>query len=200
MTVEKAAISSLTVKINGEEVTGDSYVGVIGKAFSLSAVTVPAENDGVKWFQLSEWVRRNELTESTFTPVSAAPVTLRCEAQKDGYTIFKDITVTAVDAVGIAVQPTNASVTYGDTALPNELTGLTTEFESGNTVSAQWFVQSSDAKPDIALTGPKDLTSQPPMGKLRFHIRLMRFLPGILQNDGSAAAALSVRLPVMLSH
>ena len=167
VTVEKAAISSLTVKINGEEVTGDSYVGVIGKAFSLSAVTVPAENDGVKWFQLSEG-SKNELTESTFTPVSAAPVTLRCEAQKDGYTIFKDITVTAVDAVGIAVQPTNASVTYGDTALPNELTGLTTEFESGNTVSAQWFVQSSDAKPDIALTGPKDLTSQTAYGEAAF--------------------------------
>ena len=32
VTVKEAAISSLTVKINGEEVTGDSYVGVIGKA------------------------------------------------------------------------------------------------------------------------------------------------------------------------
>ena len=167
VTVEKAAISSLTVKINGEEVTGDSYVGVIGKAFSLSAVTVPAENDGVKWFQLSEG-SKNELTESTFTPVSSAPVTLRCEAQKDGYTIFKDITVTAVVAVGIVTQPTNASVAYGDTALPNELTNLTTEFESGNTVSAQWFVQSSDAKPDIALTESKSLTSQTAYGEAAF--------------------------------
>ena len=167
VTVKEAAISSLTVKINGEEVTGDSYVGVIGKAFSLSAVTVPAENDGVKWFQLSE-ESKNELTDSTFTPVSAAPVTLRCEVQKNGYTIFKDITVTAVVAVGIVTQPTNASVTYGDTALPNELTNLTTEFESGNTVSAQWFVQSSDAKTDIALTGPKDLTSQTAYGEAAF--------------------------------
>ena len=167
VTVETAAISSLTVKINDEEVTGDSYVGVIGKTFSLSAVTVPAENDGVKWFQLSE-ESKNELTDCTFTPVSAAPVTLRCEVQKNGYTIFKDITVTAVVAVGIVTQPTNASVTYGDTALPNELTNLTTEFESGNTVSAQWFVQSSDAKPDIALTGPKDLTSQTAYGEVAF--------------------------------
>ena len=167
MTVKEAAISGLTVKINGEEVTGDSYAGVIGKAFSLSAVTVPAENVGVKWFQLSE-ESKNELTDCTFTPVSAAPVTLRCEAKKDGYTIFKDITVTAVVAVGIVTQPTNASVIYGDTALPNELTNLTTEFESGNTVSAQWFVQSSDAKTDIALTGPKDLTSQTAYGEVAF--------------------------------
>ena len=167
VTVEEAVISSLTVKINDEEVTGDSYVGVIGKAFSLSAVTDPVENVDVKWFQLSE-ESKNALTESTFTPVSAAPVTLRCEAQKDGYTIFKDITVTAVVAVGIVTQPTNASVTYGDTALPNELTNLTTEFESGNTVSAQWFVQSSDAKTDIALTGPKDLTSQTAYGEAAF--------------------------------
>ena len=167
VTVEKAAISSLTVKINGEEVTGDSYAGVIGKAFSLSAVTVPAENVGVKWFQLSE-ESKNELTDCTFTPVSAAPVTLRCEAKKDGYTIFKDITVTAVVAVGIVTQPTNASVIYGDTALPNELTNLTTEFESGNTVSAQWFVQSSDAKPDIALTKSKSLTSQTAYGEAAF--------------------------------
>ena len=167
VTVKEAAISGLTVKINGEEVTGDSYAGVIGKAFSLSAVTVPAENVGVKWFQLSE-ESKNELTDCTFTPVSAAPVTLRCEAKKDGYTIFKDITVTAVVAVGIVTQPTNASVIYGDTALPNELTNLTTEFESGNTVSAQWFVQSSDAKTDIALTGPKDLTSQTAYGEVAF--------------------------------
>ena len=167
VTVKEAAISSLTVKINGEEVTGDSYVGVIGKAFSLSAVTDPVENVDVKWFQLSE-ESKNALTESTFTPVSAAPVTLRCEVQKNGYTIFKDITVTAVVAVGIVTQPTNASVTYGDTALPNELTNLTTEFESGNTVSAQWFVQSSDAKTDIALTGPKDLTSQTAYGEAAF--------------------------------
>ena len=167
VTVEEAVVSSLTVKINGEEVTGDSYVGVIGKAFSLSAVTDPVENVDVKWFQLSE-ESKNALTESTFTPVSAAPVTLRCEAQKDGYTIFKDIAVTAVVAVGIVMQPTNASVTYGDTALPNELTNLTTEFESGNTVSAQWFVQSSDAKTDIALTGPKDLTSQTAYGEAAF--------------------------------
>lgn len=167
VTVEEAVINSLTVKINGEEVTGDSYVGVIGKAFSLSAVTDPVENVDVKWFQLSE-ESKNALTESTFTPVSAAPVTLRCEAKKDGYTIFKDITVTAVVTVGIVTQPTNASVTYGDTALPNELTNLTTEFESGNTVSAQWFVQSSDAEPDIALTGSKDLTSQTAYGEAAF--------------------------------
>ena len=167
VTVKEAAISSLTVKINDEEVTGDSYVGVIGKAFSLSAVTDPVENVDVKWFQLSE-ESKNALTDSTFTPVSAAPVTLRCEVQKNGYTIFKDITVTAVVAVGIVTQPTNASVTYGDTALPNELTNLTTELESGNTVSAQWFVQSSDAKTDIALTGPKDLTSQTAYGEVAF--------------------------------
>lgn len=167
VTVEEAVISSLTVKINGEEVTGDSYVGVIGKAFSLSAVTDPVENVDVKWFQLSE-ESKNALTESTFTPVSAAPVTLRCEAQKDGYTIFKDITVTAVVAVGIVMQPTNASVTYGDTALPNELTNLTTEFESSNTVSAQWFVQSSDAKQDIALTKSKSLTSKAAYGEAAF--------------------------------
>ena len=167
VTVEEAVISSLTVKINGEEVTGDSYVGVIGKAFSLSAVTDPVENVDVKWFQLSE-ESKNALTDRTFTPVSAAPVTLRCEAQKDGYTIFKDITVTAVVAVGIVTQPTNASVTYGDTALPNELTDLTTEFESGNTVSAQWFVQSSDAKPDIALTESKSLTSKAAYGEAAF--------------------------------
>ena len=167
VTVKEAAISSLTVKINGEEVTGDSYTGVIGKAISLSAVTVPAENDGVKWFQLSE-ESKNALTDRTFTPVSAAPVTLRCEVQKNGYTIFKDITVTAVVAVGIVTQPTNASVTYGDTALPNELTDLTTEFESGNTVSAQWFVQSSDAKPDIALTESKSLTSKAAYGGAAF--------------------------------
>lgn len=166
-TVKEAAISSLTVKINGEEVTGDSYAGVIGKAFSLSAVTVPAKNVGVKWFQLSE-ESKNELTDCTFTPVSAAPVTLRCEAKKDGYTIFKDITVTAVVAVDIVMQPTNVSVTYGNTALPNELTDLTTEFESGNTVSAQWFVQSSDAKPDIALTESKSLTSKAAYGEAAF--------------------------------
>ena len=167
VTVKEAAISSLTVKINGEEVTGDPYVGVIGKAFSLSAVTDPVENVDVKWFQLSE-ESKNELTDRTFTPVSAAPVTLRCEAKKDGYTIFKDITVTAVVAVGIVTQPTNASVTYGDTALPNELTNLTTEFESGNTVSAQWFVQSSDAEPDIALTESKSLTSKATYGEAAF--------------------------------
>lgn len=167
VTVNEAAISSLTVKIDGKEVTGNSYVGVIGKAFSLSAVTDPIENVDVKWFQLSEGTK-NELTGTTFTPVSAEPTTLRCEAHKDGYTIFKDITVTADAAVRIVTQPTNASVTYGDTSLPNGLTNLTTEFESGNTVSAQWFVKSSDTESDIALTEQKGLTSQTAYGEAAF--------------------------------
>lgn len=199
MTVEEAVISSLTVKINGEEVTGDSYVGVIGKAFSLSAVTDPVENVDVKWFQLSE-ESKNALTESTFTPVSAAPVTLRCEAQKDGYTIFKDITVTAVVAVGIVMQPTNASVTYGDTALPNELTNLTTEFESSNTVSAQWFVQSSDAKQDIALTKSKSLTSKAAYGEAAFSHTLNAGSYSVYCKMTIKSGSITVRLPVMLSH
>lgn len=69
---------------------------------------------------------------------------------------YYNLTATAVPYV--AVQPANASVSYGADQLPTELTNLTASFESDWTVSAVWYYKDA-AGQWVAITDSKTLTS-----------------------------------------
>lgn len=69
---------------------------------------------------------------------------------------YYNLTATAVPYV--AVQPADASVSYGADQLPTELTNLTASFESDWTVSAAWYYKNASGQ-WVAITDSKTLTS-----------------------------------------
>lgn len=78
---------------------------------------------------------------------------------------YYNLTATAVPYV--AVQPANASVSYGADQLPTELTNLTASFESDWTVSAVWYYKNA-ADQWVAITASKSLTSGTAYGTQQF--------------------------------
>ena len=78
---------------------------------------------------------------------------------------YYNLTATAVPYV--AVQPANASVSYGADQLPTELTNLTASFESDWTVEAAWYYKNA-ADQWVAITDSKSLTSGTAYGAQQF--------------------------------
>ena len=74
---------------------------------------------------------------------------------------YQKVTATAVPYV--AVQPANASVSYGDSQLPAEMTKLAAIFDGSWTVSAAWYRDGV-----VAITDSKTLTSGTAYGAQQF--------------------------------
>ncbi len=78
---------------------------------------------------------------------------------------YQKVTATAVPYV--AVQPANASVSYGADQLPAEMTKLAASFESDWTVSAAWYYKNASGQ-WVAITDSKTLTSGTAYGAQQF--------------------------------
>ena len=79
---------------------------------------------------------------------------------------YYNLTATAVPYV--AVQPANASVSYGADQLPAEMTKLAASFESDWTVSAAWYYKNASGQ-WVAITDSKPLTSGTAYGAQQFN-------------------------------
>lgn len=151
------------IKINGIPVVNDTATAYVNETLRFSAETTTTDGVTVNWYY-------NGTQTNPFKPTQAGNKIFTCEAIKDGYTTTKTFTVTVTAPFSITTQPENAEITYGDTALPAELTKLAVNMQDGYTAEAKWYI--SDDNNNKTLIADKTLTANGAYGDDTFNTTL----------------------------